>query len=138
MTIANESRGKANDGDCIHCGAPHGTPCKPTCPLVENAIPQEDGAREGVARYFALLDRPGLEKHRDGDWVWHEHRLAEVARLREGLMKAVDGWELVARTQRELANDKRMPLELRASMIATSNAWMTAAHELKKTMEKAK
>ncbi len=50
----------------------------------------------------------------------------------------VDGWELVASEQRKLASDRSTPLEIRASLIATSNAWMTAAHDLKKLMKKAK
>ncbi len=98
MTIANESGGKSHMS-CSTCNRPlpgvyDGKPpradangvmhawCCPSLPPA-TAIPQEDGAREGVARYFALLDRPGLGMHRDGDWVWHEHHLAEVARLRD-------------------------------------------------------
>ncbi len=56
----------------------------------------------------------------------------------KALAAVVDEWELVANKQRELASDKRTPLELRASYIATSNAWMTAAHDIKKLMENAK
>lgn len=74
----------------------------------------------------------------DGEYVRYDDHARVVAGLRDAIMQAVDGWELVANTQRGLADDKRMPLELRASMIATSNAWMTAAHDLKKLMEKAK
>ncbi len=44
---------------------------------------QEDGAREGVQRYIGNRFAPGLTTDPNGDWVWYEDHMAEVARLKE-------------------------------------------------------
>lgn len=53
------------------------------------------------------------------------------------LQELVDQWEMVARKQRELAAVER-DIGLRSSLISASNAWMNAADDLKKHMEKNK
>lgn len=50
------------------------------------------------------------------------------------LSNLIESWEQVGRAQRELA-DKERDTGLRASLIAASNAWMTAADDLKKHIQ---
>lgn len=47
----------------------------------------------------------------------------------------IRSWRLVASTQRQLAKDEK-DIGLRSSLISSSNAWMMAADDLKKHMEK--
>ncbi len=46
----------------------------------------------------------------------------------------IESWEQVGRVQRQLADNER-DTGLRASLIAASNVWMTAADDLRKHME---
>lgn len=50
------------------------------------------------------------------------------------LRDLIDQWELVGNKQREIARAEN-DVGLRASLLATSNAWMTAASDLKKHLE---
>lgn len=50
------------------------------------------------------------------------------------LAALIESWEQVGRAQRQLADSER-DTGLRASLIAASNAWMTAADDLKKHIQ---
>ena len=47
------------------------------------------------------------------------------------LRDLIDQWELVGNKQREIAESEK-DIGPRSALIATSNAWMTAASDLKK------
>ena len=49
----------------------------------------------------------------------------------------IDSWEQVGHKQREIAKEEK-DIGMRSSLIATSNAWMTAASDLKKHLEETK
>lgn len=49
----------------------------------------------------------------------------------EEMERLIDRWELVGNKQREIASAEK-DIGLRSAFIATSNAWMTAASDLRK------
>lgn len=52
---------------------------------------------------------------------------------KEAARTLAERWEMTALKQRELAQEIRNEPGLKASMLATSNAWMMAASDLRKT-----
>ena len=65
---------------------------------------------------------------------WESHAREVSGRdqvTNDDLHRLTDEWELVGRTQRELAKGESDIL-LRSALIATSNAWFMASYDLKK------
>ncbi len=109
------------------------------------AIPQEDGAREGVQRYEPAVDFgtqgtpfAAMDRRKTGDYVLHADHMAEVARLR------AERDEAMAVAKEAAASETRMSLSLikqleramderdeaRTASNTYNEAWTVASNEL--------
>lgn len=93
------------------------------------------GHRDDIATERIILwidsNKPGNALSQLADRISPHLAALEAAR---GM---AEQWQQVGQAQRNLADSER-DIGLRASLVACSNAWLSAADDLKKAMEKAK
>lgn len=94
-----------------------------------------------ATRYFSIVANGSPSPYEQADWTNTLHareiRIHTLQSQLDEARKLIAGWEEVGRKQRELSETIK-ERELKASMIACSNAWMACADDLKKIMEKTK